>query len=160
MLIPVASLLLVQSTAALERVASDRIGSPRVTPEMQVDRLSVRVSSPQGVLWQGTLRVATNQGASYSQNLSQASTEICPPNAPYDRSERSSVSFNVYAQNYGQGTQNYRIDASWARPIKDANCLESGTRTVQINHAVALEPGQSTVIEGDAGLRVEVTRNP
>ena len=157
MLIPVMALLM-QTTVSAEAVATDRIGPP-TTAENQIDQLSVRVSSPQGVLWQGALRVANNQGASYSQNLSQASTNVCPPNSPYDRSERSSVSFNVYAQNYGQGTPSYRVDASWARPIKEANCLESGTRTVQINHAVALQPGQTAVIEGDAGLRVEVTRN-
>ena len=157
MLIPVIALLM-QATVSVEAVASDRIGPP-ATAEGQIDQLSVRVSSPQGVLWQGTLRVANNQGASYSQNLSQASTHACPPNSPYDRSERSSVSFNVYAQNHGQGTPSYRVDASWARPIKESNCLESGTRTVQINHAVALQPGQTAVIEGDAGLRVEVTRN-
>ena len=156
MLIPVIALLM-QTTVSAEAVATDRIGPP-ASAEGQIDQLSVRVSSPQGVLWQGNLRVANNQGASYSQNLSQASTHPCPPNSPYDRSERSSVSFNVYAQNYGQGTPSYRIDASWARPIKEANCLESGTRTVQINHAVALQPGQTAVIEGDAGLRVEVTR--
>lgn len=157
MLIPVMALLM-QATVSVEAVASDRIG-PSAAAEGQIDHISVRVSSPQGVLWQGVLRVANNQGASYSQNLSQASAQSCPSNSPYDRSERSSVSFNVYAQNYGQGTPSYRIDASWARPIKEANCLESGTRTVQINHVVTLEPGQSTVIEGDAGLRVEVTRN-
>jgi hypothetical protein len=157
MLIPVMALLM-QTTVLVEAVASDRIGPPAAA-EGQIDHLSVRVSSPQGVLWQGTLRVANNQGASYSQNLSHASTHSCPPNSPYDRSERSSVSFNVYAQNYGQGAPSYRIDASWARPIREANCLESGTRTVQINHAVALQPGQTAVIEGDAGLRVEVTRN-
>ena len=158
MLIPVLALLM-PATVAVESVATDRIAAPPATVEGQIDHIAVRVSSPQGVLWSGTLRVAINQGASYSQNLSQASTQSCPPNSPYDRSERSSVSFNVYGQNHGQGTPSYRIDASWARPIKEANCLESGTRTVQINHAVALEPGQTTVIEGDAGLRVEITRN-
>ncbi len=157
MLIPVVALLM-QTTVSAEAVAADRIGPPAAV-EGQIDQLTVRVSSPKGVLWQGVLRVANNQGASYSQNLSQASTHACPSNSPYDRSERSSVSFNVYAQNYGQGAPSYRLDASWARPIKEANCLESGTRTVQINHAVALEPGQTSVIEGDAGLRVEVTRN-
>jgi hypothetical protein len=149
-------LLLVQATATIA-VAEDRIVATPAVPA-QIQTLGVRVSSPQGVLWQGSLRVAENQSASYSQNLSQASTELCPPGSPYDRSERSSVSFNVYMQNYGQGRDpSYRIDASWARPIKDANCGESGTRTVQINQAVMLEPGQTSVIEGDAGLRVELT---
>jgi hypothetical protein len=110
------------------------------------------------VLWQGTLRVGQNQGGSYSQSFPQASAEICPPNSSYDRSERSSLNFNVYVQNYGQGRPSYRVDASWGRPIKVANCGESGTRTVQINQGVFLDPGETATIEGDAGLRVELTR--
>ena len=50
------------------------------------------------------------------------------------------------------------FDASWARPVPSPDCGESGTRTVQINQAVVLEPGQTIVTDGDAGLRVELTR--
>ena len=149
-------LILQDSSVALMR-ASDRIARPpAVSATTQI--IAVRVSSPQGVLWQGTLRIAENQSASYSQNMSQASTVVCPPGSPYDRSERTSVSLNVYTQNYGQGRPNYRLDVSWGRPIIDTNCGESGTRTVQINQSVMLDPGQSTTIDGDAGLRIELTR--
>ena len=86
-------------------------------PPNLVETLAVRVSSPAGVLWQGNLRVSQNQGASYSQNLSHASPTVCPPNSPYDRSERSSLSFNVYSQNSGDYGSVYRIDASWGRPL-------------------------------------------
>ena len=127
-------------------------------PDSQIETLAVRLSSPEGVLWQGRLRVGVNQSASYSQNLSQASPEICPSGSPYDRSERSAINFNVYVQNHGQWGPNYRIDASWSRPIRDSNCSESGTRTVQLNHTLVIEPGQTSVVEGDAGLKVEVTR--
>jgi len=136
---------------------SDRIASSPGAVEAQIDELAVRLSSPAGVLWQGNLRVAQNQGASYSQNFSQASPTLCPPNSPYDRSERSSINFNVYVQNNGNGSV-YRIDASWQRPSEETNCGERGTRTVQVNKALALNPGESGVVEGDAGLRVEVTR--
>lgn len=157
MLAQLLPLLVLQDSSVAVMTTSDRIAAPpSVSAPTQM--IGVRVSSPQGVLWQGTLRIAENQSASYSQNLSQASTLVCPPGSPYDRSERTSVSFNVYAQNYGQGRPNYRLDASWARPIIDANCGESGTRTVQINQSVTLEPGQTATIEGDAGLRVELSR--
>ncbi len=128
------------------------------TAEGQIHQLMVRVSSPAGVLWQGTLRVASNQGASYSQNLSQASPTNCPANAPYDRSERSSINFNVYVQNSGEYGPIYRIDASWGRPTAEEGCGERGTRTVQVSKTLALDPGETGVVEGDAGLRVEVTR--
>ena len=138
-------------------VRTDRIVAAPSASETQIDELAVRVSSPAGVLWQGNLRVAQNQGASYSQNFSQASPISCPPNSPYDRSERSSISFNVYVQNNGFGSI-YRVDSSWQRPIEEAGCGERGTRTVQVSKALALDPGESGVVEGDAGLRVEVTR--
>lgn len=128
------------------------------TADSQIETLAVRLSSPEGVLWQGHLRVGANQSASYSQNLSQASPEICPSGSPYDRSERSAISFNVYVQNSGQWGPSYRVDASWSRPLQERNCSESGTRTVQLNHTLVIEPGQTSVVEGDAGLKVEVTR--
>ena len=137
---------------------ADRMVAAPSTMEQQIDELAVRISSPAGLLWQGNLRVAQNQGASYSQNFSQASPTLCPPNSPYDRSERSSINFNVYVQNSGEYGPIYRIDASWQRPIDEAGCGERGTRTVQVNKTLSLDPGESGTVEGDAGLRVEVTR--
>ena len=154
MLTQLLPILLVQASSAL---ATDRIAMP-VPDNSEVENLSVRLSSPQGILWQGTLRVSQNQSASYSQNWSQASPQVCPTGVPYDRSERSSINFNVYVQNNGQYGLSYRFDASWARPIPVSGCGESGTRTVSLNQALRLAPGQTSVIEGDAGFRVEVTR--
>jgi len=142
----------------LVALRADRIAPSPGTTENQIVELAVRISSPAGLLWQGNLRVAQNQGASYSQNFSQASTTPCPPNSSYDRSERSSINFNVYGQNNGESGAIYRIDASWQRPIEEAGCGERGTRTVQVSKGLALDPGESGVVEGDAGLRVEVTR--
>jgi hypothetical protein len=154
MLAQLLPILMLHSTAV---ATTDRM-IPAAPPANLVETLAVRVSSPAGVLWQGNLRVSQNQGASYSQNLSHASPTLCPPNSPYDRSERSSLSFNVYAQNSGDYGSVYRIDASWGRPAGEAGCGDRGTRTVQVNQALRLDPGETGVVEGDAGLRVEVTR--
>ena len=138
-------------------LAGDRMISPAV-PENQVHELAVRISSPAGLLWQGNLRVAQNQGANYSQNFTQASPRVCPSPSQYDRSERSSINFNIYVQNNGEYGPTYRVDASWQRPTEDPGCGERGTRTVQVSKTLGLGPGDSGSIEGDAGLRVEVTR--
>jgi hypothetical protein len=142
----------------LVALRADRIAPASSVPEVQINELAIRISSPAGVLWQGNLRVAQNQGASYSQNFSQASPIPCAPNSPYDRSERSSINFNVYVQNSGEYGPVFRVDASWQRPSEETGCGERGTRTVQVNKSLALDPGESGVVEGDAGLRVEVTR--
>jgi len=147
----------IDARARVVAARADRIAPPPSATEAQIDELAVRISSPAGVLWQGNLRVAQNQGASYSQNFSQASPTLCSLNSPYDRSERSSINFNVYVQNNGYGSI-YRVDASWQRPTDDTSCGERGTRTVQVNKALSLDPGESGIVEGDAGLRVEVTR--
>ncbi len=137
---------------------TDRISPPALSPT-QVESLAVRISSPEGVLWQGSLRVSPNQGANYQQNFSQASLGLCPPGSPYDRSERRHINFNVYSQQNNQSGQTYRLDVSWGRPGPDEGCGERGTRTVQVNQTVAIEPGGTAVVEGDAGLRVELTRS-
>ena len=39
-----------------------------------------------------------------------------------------------------------------------AECSTDATRTVQVTQTVRIDPGHSQVIEGDAGLRVVLTR--
>ena len=158
MLVEFVSLLLVEAPSAATIAASDRMaGQPAAAPVPGVETLAVRLTSPQGVLWQGNLRVSQNQGASYSQNFSQASPNACPANS-YDRSERSSISLNVYLQNNGSYGMLYRVDASWQRPAEDKDCGEQGTRTVQVTKGFTINPGETGVVEGDAGLRLEITR--
>ena len=154
MLAPLASLLLVQASSAA--LATDRMLRPVADPT-QVESLAVRLISPQGVLWQGNVRVTENQGASYSQSFSQATLNACPPNS-YDRTEQNSLSFNIYFQNNGNGIRSFRLDSSWQRPAEASGCGERGTRTVQVNQNLAIDHGQTGVVEGDAGFRIEVTR--
>jgi hypothetical protein len=139
-------------------VTSDRIARPDTSePPRALERIGIRLISPEGVLWEGTLRVGSNQSANYSQNISQASTELCPAGPSYDRSERRNLNFSInpsYNQHLGQS---YRVDASWARPVRGDACYDSGTRTVQIHQTVSIDPGKTQIIEGDAGLRVELT---
>lgn len=155
MLVSVVAFMLAQSPAPVIAVG-DRIAPPSVSAQTRAESLSIRISSSDGVLWQGSVRVRPNQGASYNQNFSQASTESCGSNS-YDHAERRQFNFNVNAQHNALG-QAYRIDVSWQRPIADGTCSETGTRTVGVNRTVLLSPGQTSVIEGDAGLRIELTR--
>jgi len=158
MLAPLLSLLLIQAPSPALHAASESVVIAPSAAAADIDTLGVRISSPQGVLWQGSLRVSQNSGANYSQNSSQASPSACPPNSPYDRSERNNINFNVYVNNSGELGRIYRVDASWQRAAEDSGCTERGTRTVSVTKALTLAPGETGVVEGDAGLRVEVAR--
>jgi hypothetical protein len=139
-------------------MTADRIARPNLQSLVGTENIVIRVSSPEGMLWEGTLRVGPNQGASYQQNFSQAPAQLCPPGSYYDRSERRHLNFSINAQHNQQTGPSYRIEASWARPVESQACGESGTRTVQISQTVQIVPGEPTVIEGDAGLRVRLVR--
>ena len=144
--------ILIATTAA----TADRVATPP-QPNPNVETLSVRLTSPQGVLWQGNVRVTDNQGASYSQSFSQASMYACSPSS-YNQTEQNSINFNIYWQNNGNGDRSFRLDSSWQRPAEARDCGERGTRTVQVNQNLAIGHGETGVVEGDAGLRIEVTR--
>lgn len=142
-------------------VTSERIARPTSSePPRTLERIGIRVTSPEGVLWEGSLRVGPNQSANYSQSISQASAELCPVGSSYDRSERRNLNFSINPSYNQQLGQSYRMDASWTRPMRGDACYDSGTRTVQINQTVTIETGKTEVVEGDAGLRVELRRLP
>lgn len=138
-------------------VTPTRIARPS-TPAARAEDVAVRISSAGALLWEGTLRVGQNQGASYRQNMTQASSDRCAPDMPHDRSEGTHLNFSIYSQNHHQWGQVYRIEVSWARPVRGEACQETGTRTVEINHHLVLEAGKTATVDGDAGLRVALTR--
>jgi hypothetical protein len=154
----IAPLLMLAQDAPPPVIASTRIARPSPNAQIAaIDDIGIRVASPEGILWQGVLRVGPNQGASYHQSLTQASPEQCPPGLSYDRSQRSHLNVNIYAQQNQTG-RSYQVDVSWARPTGGEDCAALGTRTAQVNQAVAIEIGEMAIIEGDAGLQVQLTR--
>ena len=116
MLAQLLPLLVLQDASVAVTTVADRIAAPSAA-SAPTQTLSVRVSSSQGVLWQGTAaRGRKPRRQLLPEHVAGIHGSVCPPGSPYDRSERSSVSFNVYTQNYGQGRPNYRLDVSWAPP--------------------------------------------
>ena len=149
-----------EATVALESdtiVAHSRPVGRSSSAAGLIETIGIRITSPEGELWRGTVRVGRNTSSSYHQSLSQPPANACPANEESDRSESRSLNFSVYAPESDRGPQ-YNVNVSWARPTVGANCRGSGTRTVQISDTLELKPGERRVIEGDAGLRVEVSR--
>ncbi|MGB3472988.1 MAG: hypothetical protein WBA51_19400 [Erythrobacter sp.] len=52
----------------------------------------------------------------------------------------------------------YTVDVSWTRPSED--CSQQGSRATGFDVQVELIDNETRVIEGDGGLRVELTRQP
>ncbi len=110
-------------------------------------------------LWSGRLSMASNGSASYLQQIDQ--TIVCQdgeerrPTATFVP-ERVRISLRGVG-----GLQNrVRVSVEWLRSTEalDAPCLGAVSRTVSFEGDVATESGKTTVLTGDAGLRVEVRR--
>jgi hypothetical protein len=127
-------------------------------PALQVSPIAVRVTAGNRILFNDTLRVAEGSGASYSENRSEAAAVTCPAPRPYETSDRSSLSVQLYLRDNRTTGEAVNISVNWQRPAPGSACGDDGTRSVQLGQTVQLQPGQSATIQGDAGLVVTLTR--
>jgi len=151
-----ATFLAAQDARADVRLANDRI-MPAAT-SVGVVSVDLHVSTGGRVLFNDTLRVARNSGASFNQNRSEASLTACDMSRGYESADRHSLSINLYLQENTPGDPRVNVSVSWQRPVPGMECATDATRMVQVTQTVRIDPGVSQTIEGDAGLRVIVTR--
>jgi len=117
----------------------------------------VRITAGGRELWSGDLRVEAQRGAQFNMTLQQGDA-VCADQSERQIYARRQTGLNfTLRQAYGRSEgQPLSLTASWTRP--SADCALPGTRTVGIDTAIVLAPGQSRAIEGDGGLRIELTR--
>ena len=127
-------------------------------PAVEVAPIAVLVRAGDRLLFSGTLRVASGSGASYSENRSEASRTTCPTLRPYESTERSSLSIQLYLREDQRAGQAVNVNVNWQRPAPGGSCGNDGTRSVQLSQTVQLQPGQNATVEGDAGLVVNLSR--
>jgi len=144
-------------------VAPPAVVAPRIATPIRVEQqpavpIEVRITAGDRLLFSDTLRVARGSGASYSENRNEASTLICPDVSSYERSERSSLSVNLYWQESGNGSPGVNLSVNWTRAEGAGGCSPVGSRGVQLTQLVRLAPGESATVRGDAGLVVRLTR--
>ena len=144
--------------AAQPAVVAPRIAMPIRVEQQPAVPIEVRITAGDRLLYTDTLRVARGSGASYSENRNEASTLICPDVSSYERSERSSLTVNLYWQDTGNGSPGVNVSVNWMRPEVAAGCLPIGSRGVQLTQLVRLAPGESATVRGDAGLVVRLAR--
>jgi len=114
-------------------------------------RVSVRVTDGKDVLISDRLWVG-QLGAGVTQSRREALGNGCPES-------RGTLERNVNFQIspwYAETNNRFRATVRWSRPALTG--CESGSRSVAIEQTVELAPGQTVALQGDAGLRVELTR--
>ena len=141
--------------------------SPAVMPPMVrtsalthvvVVPVRVRVAAGTQVLFNDTLRVSRNAGASYQESRSEAPETVCAGERYYSSSERYSLNLNIYQRDDNTAGPMINVSVSWQRPSRTVGCAGEGTRQVQLTQTVPLALGQSVTLQGDAGLTVTVSR--
>lgn len=116
--------------------------------------LDIRVSGEDGFAWRDTLRVAHRAPASVTQSRTEAPSGRCPAEIQYDYGVRANFTITVNVRS----TSNFSVSIDWTRPASLDGCTAAGSRTVRLSQTVELAPGQSVMLEGDAGLKVEIKR--
>ena len=88
----------------------------------------------------------------FNQNRSDAVEQGCT--MTYNQSVRSSLNFGLRPE--GSTANGYRLSFGWSRPTAD--CPAEGSLTVSLDQAITLNPGQTITVEGDGGVRIELSR--
>ena len=120
----------------------------------RIANISVRIRALAGraVLLDDRFRVGRSW-ASFNQSRSEAGDQSCPLDYA-GGSARTSFSMSLRPQGMSGGK--YQLSSTWLRP--SGSCQEQGSRSVSIEQGVVLKPGQTVVVEGDGGLRLELTQ--
>ena len=121
-------------------------------PPVLVD---VRVTAGDRTLFADQLRVDGMMGASFSQNRSEAMARSVPAKR-YDRQQSTTFNLRLNSRIGELGTRLMSVSVTWSRPIDNADCVNTGSRSASINQTVTWQPGRPVVLTGDGGLRVEL----
>jgi len=114
--------------------------------------IRVRIEAGAQHLFADRLRVG-GLPASYNQSRTEAPAEACPD------LRRSTLLNNLgftIVPAFGNREADYRVTFRWNRAPSEG--CTGGQRTVSLEQVVTLEPGRTVTIEGDAGVRIELTR--
>ncbi|MEE4288719.1 MAG: hypothetical protein V2J14_05065 [Erythrobacter sp.] len=118
-------------------------------------QIDVRVLGAGGELWAGTLSVAEYGGARVNLDVQDFDPRCYVAERRYPQ-RRNAVQMRLNPVN--RQVQTYRLEVTWSRPSQD--CSEQGSRSSGFELQVELPSGEMRTLEGDGGLRVELTRRP
>lgn len=119
--------------------------------------VSVEVLGGGATLYKGDLRIG-DSNASYSTTLNEA-YDACPADGtgvPRFSNVNSSMRVSISRRDRGpKNVEQFNVSVNWTRP---GPACEGGVSNVGFDRTVAIAPGGTVTLTGDAGLTVRVTR--
>lgn len=125
------------------------------TPEQNF-RIRLAITGDGRLLWSGDLVLAEYNGARIESDI-QDTDLACPPEKRAVATRRSVIIAKVVPVDLVEGYE-FKVYAHWAR--RHEECAAPGQKVSRIDVRMALAPDETRVVQGDGGLRVEVTRLP
>ena len=118
-----------------------------------VSPIRVRVFAGTALLLDETLQVGPT-AANFTMSRSEAASETCATPARYPRSRRTSL--NVSLRPDGTSNDSFRVTFAWSRPT--GGCATEGNLGVTVDQGLEIARGRTVLIQGDGGVRIELTR--
>ena len=126
--------------------------SPPVLQRLEPATVWVRIFSGKKLLLSDQLRVG-RYNATDILTRNEAPADTCPADA--GPTVQSTLTFQINRE-ASTSPDEFFIGLSWSHPIDD--CKLAGSRGVSIAQPVTIKPGQPTVVNGDGGIRIELSR--
>lgn len=116
--------------------------------------MGVRVFGGEERLWDRELRLRGYGGAQVDFKLTQAAQQCGILTSRNWQGSRTGLELTVAQRGSGENT--FTVTSKWTRAGTD--CAQPGTYSVGLDVVVDVPPGQTRVLRGDGGLRIELTR--
>lgn len=113
-----------------------------------------RIIGTEGELWSGNLSMGGTHRAWVKTEIQDVDSK-CPAENQRYPTQFHSVQLQVWP-NLGRDRLEYRVKANLLRPTE--SCSENGSKSLGFEVKTELNAGETRVIEGEGGLRVELTR--
>jgi hypothetical protein len=137
---------------AVYRMPADPNRRPSALPPLEPVTIWVRIFSGRKLLLSDQLRVA-RYNATDILTRSEAPGGNCPAEA--GPTVQSTLTFQINRE-ASATPDDFFIGVSWSHPIDD--CKLAGSRGLSVAQPVTIKRGQPTVVNGDGGLRIELSR--
>ncbi|MDJ0978019.1 MAG: hypothetical protein QNI87_05745 [Erythrobacter sp.] len=145
----------IETVQTIPEPAPSRARPQARSDESRVESVFVRVFGGSAELWSGELSIANYRGASVRINVDDIDPR-CPIDPRNYAMRRNGVEFRINPVRQQQRSDRYKVDVTWTRPSN--TCAEMGSRATGFDLQVELPANETKTLEGDGGLRVELTR--